>query len=186
MVKHLANSIILGLLLANVAAAQTMTLAPPGTVVPYAKSAELRLPGARGVQVRPVGAIDRMDSPDCSGSTHVLRLRVNGQVVSGAVDRSHPRLLNKPLTARMASGGVIPWVRDGAWRVVYAPDFECVAPTRPAGCGSWTYRATVWCWTSPIWSRRAPTTSCSWSIWATTCGPTSPRPIPRWTSSWTN
>jgi len=113
-------------------AAQTVPLAPPGAVVPYGKSAEYAIKAPVGYKSVRLTISARMDSPNCSGSTHSLRLKLNGKAVYAALDRSHVRLLNKPLTARMASGLEVPWAREGDWRVVYAPDFEIVG-TEQAG-----------------------------------------------------
>ena len=74
-----------------------------------------------------------MESPDCAGSTQVLRMRLNGKMISGALDRMHPRLLNKPLVAKTARGDDLPWVGNAAWRVAYAPDFRILGT---AGAGS--------------------------------------------------
>jgi hypothetical protein len=113
-------------------AAPTVELSPPGTVVPYGKTADYAIKAPTGYQSVRLTLAIRMDSPKCSGSTHSLRLKVNGKPVYAALDRSHVRLLNKPLTVKMASGLEVPWAREGDWRVVYAPDFQIVG-TEAAG-----------------------------------------------------
>lgn len=120
-------------LLAGAAVAATTALAPPDSVVPYGKEVAYKFTPAGEYRSVRVGLSIRMDSPECSGSTHVLRLAVNGKPVGAALDRTHVRLLNKSLTARMASGTAIPWVRDGVWRVVYAPDFASVLSAQAGG-----------------------------------------------------
>jgi hypothetical protein len=60
----------------------------------------------------------RMQSKSFSGSTFVLRVRVNGTPVTG------DRLLDKPVTFAMANGKMLTWVDADRWRVVYSPDFD--------------------------------------------------------------
>ncbi|MHB8995647.1 MAG: hypothetical protein ACYC63_10385 [Armatimonadota bacterium] len=121
------------LLLSTIASADVTNLAPPGSVVPYGKTADFKFQAPAGYKSVRVALSIRMDSPELSGSTHVLKLLINGKPVRAAIDRTHVRLLNKPLTTRMASGIVLPWVRDNVWRVVYAPDFESAATTKAGG-----------------------------------------------------
>ncbi|MBU0606618.1 MAG: hypothetical protein KKI08_01975 [Armatimonadetes bacterium] len=111
-------------------AAPAVELAPPGAVIPYGKTADYAIQAPTGYRSVRLTLAIRMDSPQCSGSTHSLRLALNGKPVFAALDRSHARLLNKPLTAKMASGLEVPWAREGDWRVVYAPDFEIVGTDR--------------------------------------------------------
>jgi hypothetical protein len=121
---------VLGLTLPAIG--ETVSLAPPDAVIAYGKTGEYAFtPPAGSKSVRLLLAL-RMDSPECSGSTHSLRLTLNGRALTGALDRAHSRLLNKPLSATMASGLAIPWVRNADWRVVYAPDFTIVG-TAQAG-----------------------------------------------------
>lgn len=122
-----------GILLASLAQAEVLTLAPAGSTVPYGQSGEYKFRAPAQYQSVRLALAIRMDCAQCSGSTHVLRLLVNGKLVSAALDRTHVRLLNKPLTVRMASGLVLPWVRDNSWRVVYAPDFASVGTAQAGG-----------------------------------------------------
>lgn len=123
MLRRAVTLALLPFVVAAVACAEVVPLAPAGTVVPYGKSAEYRFRPPAGYKSVRLALSIRMDSPDCAGSTHVLRLLLGGKALGAALDRTHVRLLNKPLNARMASGVVVPWVRDTTWRVVYAPDF---------------------------------------------------------------
>ena len=124
MMRHALVAVVVTFALAAVAAGEMVTLAPPGQVIAYGKSGEYVLKAPEGYKSARLMLSVRMDAPECSGSTHVLRMRINGKMVMGALDRAHCRLLNKPMVAKMASGLEIPWVRDADWRVVYAPDFE--------------------------------------------------------------
>lgn len=106
--------------------AEKVHLAPKGTVVAYGQNGDYTFPAPRDYQSVRLQVSMRMDSPQCAGSAHVLRIKLNGKTVNGAVDRSNARLLNKPLTGKTARGVDLPWVQGGVWRVVYAPDFQIV------------------------------------------------------------
>ncbi|NUQ00377.1 MAG: hypothetical protein HUU35_11050, partial [Armatimonadetes bacterium] len=120
--------LVLALLL-SAGLAETLVLAPPGTVHPYGEKKDYRFtlpPGARSARL--VWTV-RLDAPP-AGSTHAMLLELNGRGITGGLTRTQPRLLNKPLTTTMASGLVIPWVRGREWRVVYSPDFELVSSAK--------------------------------------------------------
>ena len=110
----------------HLAAAEKLSLAPKGTKVTYGQNGEYAFSAPSDYKSVRLHISMRMDSPQCAGSAHVLRIKLNGKTVNGAVDRSNPRLLNKPLTAKTARGADLPWVQSGVWRVVYAPDFQIV------------------------------------------------------------
>lgn len=113
--------------------AQVTRLAEPGHVLPYGETAEWTFtPAGEFVSVRLIISV-RMDSPQAAGSTHVMRLALNGRGISAGLTRTQARLLNKPLTAKMASGLEVPWARGAVWRVVYSPDFELVADEAAGG-----------------------------------------------------
>ena len=115
------------LLLPTCADAQEIALTPRDYVLPYGEVGEFAFnPEGEFRSVRLVYTV-RMDAPAAYGSTHVMHLSLNGQGIAGGLSRTASRLLNKPLTAEMASGLRIPWSRGAAWRVVYSPDFELVA-----------------------------------------------------------
>ena len=132
MMKHALAVMLLTLGLSAAAEGETVTMAKAGQMIAYGKTGEYVVKAPEGYRSARLLISVRMEAPDCSGSTHVLRMRVNGKMVTGALDRAHCRLLNKPLAAKMASGLEIPWVRDADWRVVYAPDFEILG-TEKAG-----------------------------------------------------
>ena len=113
--------------LAPPALAETITLAEPGYVLPYGETADLKFTPAGDYNSVHLIITVRMDSPTAAGSTYVMALSLNGRGVNGALSRTASRLLNKPLSAKMASGMEIPWVSGSFWRVVYSPDFELVA-----------------------------------------------------------
>ena len=127
-----ALSFAMALGLCTAVSAETVTLVPPGTVIPYGQSGEYTFKAPTGYRSARLHIAIRMDCADCAGSTHVLRLRLNDRPVMGALDRAHFRLLNKPLMGKMAGGTEIPWVRDADWRVAYAPDFT-ILDTPEAG-----------------------------------------------------
>lgn len=113
--------------------AQVITLAEPGFVLPYGESIEKTFTPTGDYQSVRLNFSVRLDAPDAAGSTHVMRLAVNGQGVTGGLTRTQARLLNKPLTARMASGLEVPWVRGSVWRVVYSPDFQLAGDEAAGG-----------------------------------------------------
>ncbi|MEN6643924.1 MAG: hypothetical protein ABFE08_15925 [Armatimonadia bacterium] len=117
----------------QVVSAETLTLAPPQSRVEYGKTGEYHFKAPDTYRSARLLVSIRMDSPETSGSTHALRMRVNGEPITGALDRTNMRLLNKPMTARMASGLELPWVRDTSWRVVYAPDFRMAGAEEAGG-----------------------------------------------------
>jgi hypothetical protein len=103
---------------------RVVVLQRPGYVLPYGKTAERawKVPDdCRSVRLR---ISVRMDFPQPAGSTNVLRMQLNGKPIAGSVDRSHCRLLNKPMLAGNAQGTEMSWVDGSSWRVPYAPDFK--------------------------------------------------------------
>ncbi|NLY01973.1 MAG: hypothetical protein GXY83_38295 [Rhodopirellula sp.] len=123
-IGHVVQTVLMIALSAASVAADRATLAPTGHVVSYGTTAEYTFQSSRDYRSLRLTLSIRMDSPHCAGSTHALRLKLNGKPIQGAIDRAHNRLLNKPLLARTVSGSELPWVRGADWRVVYAPDFE--------------------------------------------------------------
>lgn len=120
---RIASVLILPVLVAPLATAQTIELAEPGWMLPYGEESELSFtPEGDYASARLVYEV-RMDSPRTAGSTFVMDLAVNGEPLNAAATRSAVRLLNKPLEAIMPDGTHIPWAQGGNWRVVYSPDF---------------------------------------------------------------
>ncbi|MBD3293774.1 MAG: hypothetical protein GF393_12690, partial [Armatimonadia bacterium] len=66
----------------------------------------------------------RTDAPSASGSTYMMEIRVNGELVTGAKTRKVRRLVNKPASFEYNPTLTLHWQEHGQWRVVYAPDFE--------------------------------------------------------------
>ncbi len=103
---------------------RVVVLQQPGYVLPYGKTAEQawKAPDdCRSIRLR---ISVRMDFPQPAGSTNVLRMQLNGKPIAGSVDRSHCRLLNKPMLARNAQGTEMSWGDGDSWRASYAPDFK--------------------------------------------------------------
>ena len=68
----------------------------------------------------------RLNSSTQGGSTAILKIMLNGHEVRVARSRQGIRLVNKPLMSKVAETMVASWfAEDRAWRVIYAPDFEC-------------------------------------------------------------
>lgn len=65
----------------------------------------------------------RTDAPSCSGSTYMIKLYLNGELVTAAKTRRVTRLVNKPLSFRYNAELTLLWQGSGGWRIVYAPDF---------------------------------------------------------------
>jgi len=124
MLKPVSFLTLLAVALTNSVHSDTVSIATQGAIVAYGKTGEFAFIAPSDYKSARLVLSVRMDSPECSGSTHVLRIRLNQRIVRGALDRSSRRLLNKPMTVKMASGLEIPWVRGADWRVAYAPDFE--------------------------------------------------------------
>ena len=121
---HFLGAALLVMLSAASGAAGTVALAPAGHRISYGKTAGYAFPSPTDYRSVRLALSIRMDSPDSAGSTHALRLKLNGKPVQGALDRAHSRLLNKPLLAKTIGGTELPWVRGAEWRVVYASDFQ--------------------------------------------------------------
>ncbi|OGV64403.1 MAG: hypothetical protein A3K19_09585 [Lentisphaerae bacterium RIFOXYB12_FULL_65_16] len=68
--------------------------------------------------------VSRLDSKGMGGSMFFLKLTLNGRDVLAARSRTVTRLLNKPLVSPVAPNLPSMWFGSGAWRVLYAPDFE--------------------------------------------------------------
>ncbi len=76
----------------------------------------------------------RTQAPSASGSTYMLELRVNGELVTGAKSRRVGRMMNKPMSFQHSPDLTLLWQEYGRWRIVYAPDFEvCNHDPRYAG-----------------------------------------------------
>lgn len=127
---RMLSALLIALALTGALHAEVIVLAPSGSVLPYGESADYQFTPTGDFRSVRLNLEVRMDAPTASGSTHVMKLLLNGEGVGGAASRTAPRLLNKPLVAKMASGLEIPWVRGFDWRVVYSPDFELVASER--------------------------------------------------------
>ncbi len=68
--------------------------------------------------------LSRLDAPGLAGSTHLMRIVLNGRLVKPARSRTVCRLMNRPLVSRVMPSLPSAWFGGDAWRVVYAPDFE--------------------------------------------------------------
>lgn len=116
------------------APAQTVPLISQETVLEYGGAAEYAFDLPADFNSARLNLAVRMDCPKTAGSTYVMMLEVNGQVVLPAADRSATRLLNKTLSFVMPGGLNLTWFAAPKWRVVYAPDFEAVTGyTMPDG-----------------------------------------------------
>ena len=115
------------------AQARVLRLAETGHVLPYSETAQFGFTPEGEFRSARLNLSVRMDCPQAAGSTHVMRLALNGRGITGGLTRSQARLLNKPLTAKMAGGLEVPWVRGTVWRVVYSPDFALVADEAAGG-----------------------------------------------------
>ncbi len=111
--------------------ADTVRLAEQGATVPYGQTREFRF-RAGAFRSGRLSLSVRIALDECAGSTHVLGLSLNGKNIRAGVDRRSVRLINKPITARMANGLVLPWFNGTDWRVVYAPDFEMAGAEKAA------------------------------------------------------
>lgn len=69
--------------------------------------------------------VARVQSDKPSGSNFLMRLRLNGHDIQPARTRSVLRLTNKPLVSPVATNLPAPWFGNRAFRVLYAPDFDC-------------------------------------------------------------
>ena len=83
----------------------------------------------------------RTQAASYSGSTYMLRVRINGQEVRAAKTRTIGRLRNKPMSYQHSPTLTLLWSEHGQWRIVYAPDFE-VANQSPVMQGQ-AYRFVV-------------------------------------------
>lgn len=115
------------------AQARVFRLAEAGHVLPYGETAKFGFTPEGEFRSARLNLSVRLDCPQAAGSTHVMRLALNGRGITGGLTRSQARLLNKPLTAKMAGGLEVPWVRGTVWRVVYSPDFALVADEAAGG-----------------------------------------------------
>ena len=115
-----------------VANAETVALIEGEMKLEYGAEAEytFRPPAdSRSVALR---ISTRMDFPSAAGSTYVMRLTLNGEVITPEIDRQASRLLNKSGNFEMASGLHLSWFGYPNWRVVYSPDFETVQSEKAA------------------------------------------------------
>lgn len=121
----------LALLLLALLPSQAAVLTPisPGTVLAPGKSQSFAFTVTPELlKQRPaLSLLARLQSPSLGGSTYAMQLLVNGEPLE--LDR----LLNKPPETEMRTGLRLDWFGSGAWRVVYAPDFEaCNREDNPA------------------------------------------------------
>ncbi len=66
----------------------------------------------------------RTDAPSYSGSTYMLNIFVNGELVEAAKTRQIGRLRNKSMSYQYSPTLRLLWGEHGQWRVLYSPDFE--------------------------------------------------------------
>jgi hypothetical protein len=94
---------------------------------------QVELGSSRDWTVGPVDTADqtalleftaRTDAPSYSGSTYMLKIYVNGELVQAAKSRTLTRLRNKPMSFAHSPTLTLLWSGHGQWRIVYAPDFE--------------------------------------------------------------
>lgn len=70
----------------------------------------------------------RIDNPTTVGSTNMVRVEVNGAVVGYRTPRRQVRLLNKPNRFAWSDPPTLSWfLRQGEWRLAYAPNFDILA-----------------------------------------------------------
>ncbi len=68
--------------------------------------------------------VARLDADRLAGSSYFMKIVLNGQVVDAAKTRTLMRIVNKNLISPVAPDMPYPWFGNGAWRVLYSPDFE--------------------------------------------------------------
>lgn len=129
-------AIALALLITLPCLAQVELPARPGEAVALAEDDyTLELGETRTLQfTAPEGIADRqvvlafrarIDAPTLVGSTNIIAIAVNGKPVLLRNARREIRLLNKPDTFAWSNPPELTWyLRQGQWRLVYAPDFE--------------------------------------------------------------
>jgi len=70
----------------------------------------------------------RLDSKKQDGSSHFLKVELNGHTVTAAKGRNAVRLVNKSLNSPVTPNISGSWYSENSgWRVVYAPDFQAAA-----------------------------------------------------------
>ncbi len=103
------------------------------TVDVVTEEAEVELGSSRDWTFGPMDTTDqtalleftaRTDAPTYSGSTYMLKVYVNGELVDAAKTRQIGRLLNKPMSYQYNPTLRLLWGQHGQWRVLYSPDFE--------------------------------------------------------------
>ncbi len=122
-----------------VAAAQTVDIVTEETRIEVGATGEWTFPPAdvEGKTALLEFTI-RTQAPSASGSTYMVRIHLNGEVVRAAKTRRLTRLRNKPVSWHHTPTLVLHWAGADQWRVVYAPDFE-VANASP-GMDGQAYR----------------------------------------------